>query len=332
MANDRLPDYKGALVTFCRKMDNNHVSLDRMRTFVRVAQRGSLSATARELGIGQSTVTRHINELEQAVGVPLLGRTTRRVTLTEEGNRYYTNCLQILRLVEQASEEVRDARRVPLGAVRLSCTAALGVLHVTRIIFAFQDKYPDIRIDLNLTDERIDLAREGVDIALRLGPIIDGGMKLVTVGASIRKLVGSPDYFSNHGRPTRPSELTHHNGVVMSNVAGSDQLFISGPDGTRFIAPMNGTLRVDHGLAARAAVAAGRGIAPAHLWLVQDLLDAGKLETVLDDYDLEAVPASLLVVPERAGITRVRLLADFLVEEIRKLPGITSHQSSTGSS
>lgn len=191
-------------------MDDRGLSLDRMRTFVRVAQRGSLSATARELGIGQSTVTRHINELEEAVGVPLLGRTTRRVTLTEEGSRYYTNCLQILRLVEQASEEARDARRVPVGAVRVSCTAALGVMHVTRMIFAFQDRHPDVRIDLNLTDERIDLAREGVDIALRLGPVLDEAMMLVAIGASCRKLVGSPDYLSSHGRPSRPAELTHH--------------------------------------------------------------------------------------------------------------------------
>jgi DNA-binding transcriptional LysR family regulator len=314
-------------VEFCRKMDDRDVSLDRMRTFVRVAQRGSLSAAARELGIGQSTVTRHINELEEAVGIPLLGRTTRRVTLTEEGSRYYTNCLQILRLVDKATEEARDARRVPVGAVRLSCTAALGVMHVTRMIFAFQDKHPDIRIDLNLTDERIDLAREGVDIALRLGPVVDGAMKLVAVGASRRKLVGSPGYFCRHGRPARPSELTDHNGVVMSNVAGSNELLLSGPDGMRLVVPVSGTFRVDHGLAARAAVAAGRGITPAHLWLVQDLLDAGELETVLDEYDLDAGPVSLLVVPERAGIARVRLLVDFLIEEMRKLPGIMPHRS-----
>lgn len=298
-----------------------------MRTFVRVAERGSLSATARELGIGQSTVTRHINELEEAIGVPLLGRTTRRVTLTEEGSRYYTNCLQILRLVEQAREEARDARRVPVGAVRLSCTAALGVMHVTRMIFDFQDRHPGIRIDLNLTDERVDLAREGVDVALRLGPIVDEAMKLVSIGASRRKLVGSPAYFSSHRRPVRPADLSHHNGIVMSNVTGSNQLFLSASDGTRLIVPMSGTLRVDHGLAARAALAAGRGIGPTHLWLVQDLLDAGKLEIVLDEYDLDTVPVSLLVVPERAGIARVRLLVDFLVDEIRKLPGITRLRS-----
>lgn len=301
--------------------------MDRMRTFVRVAQRGSLSAAARELGVGQSTVTRHINELEEALGVPLLGRTTRRVTLTEEGSQYYTNCLQILRLVEQASDEARDARRAPVGAVRVSCTAALGVMHVTRMIFAFQDEHPDIRIDLNLTDEHIDLAREGIDVALRLGPVMDGAMKLVAIGASSRRLAGSLDYLSSRGRPALPAELTNHNGIVMSNVAGSDHLFLSAPDGTRLMVPMGGTLRVDNGLAARAALAAGRGIAPAHLWLIQDLLDAGQLETVLDEYDLDTVPVSLLVVPERAGIARVRLLVDFLVDQIRKLPGIIPHRS-----
>jgi len=311
-------------------MDDGNVSLDRMRTFVCVAQCGSLSAAARELGIGQSTVTRHINELEEALGVALLGRTTRRVTLTEEGSQYHANCLQILRLVEQATEEARDARRVPVGMVRVSCTSALGVMHLTRIIFAFQDKHPDIRIDLNLTDERIDLARAGVDVALRLGPVMDDAMKLVAIGASSRRLAGSRDYLASRGRPARPAELTNHNSIVMSNVAGSEHLLLSAPDGTRLMVPVSGTLRLDHGLAARAALAAGRGIAPAHLWLIQDLLDAGKLETVLDEYDLDAVPVSLLVVPERAGIARVRLLVDFLVDEIRKLPGIAPPRAVSG--
>lgn len=313
-------------------MDDGNVSLDRMRTFVHVAQRGSLSAAARELGIGQSTVTRHINELEEGLGVALLGRTTRRVTLTEEGSQYHANCLQILRLVEQAAEEARDARRVPVGVVRVSCTSALGVMHLTRIIFAFQDEHPDIRIDLNLnlTDERIDLAREGVDVALRLGPVMDDAMTLVAIGASSRRLAGSRDYLASRSRPARPAELTNHNSIVMSNVAGSEHLLLSAPDGTRLTVPVSGTLRVDHGLAARAALAAGRGIAPAHLWLIQDLLDAGKLETVLDEYDLDPVPVSLLVVSERAGIARVRLLVDFLVDEIRKLPGITPHRSASG--
>src|SRR5215216_1001216 len=94
-------------IVSCRKMDRSDVTLERMRTFVRVAERGSLSAVARELGVGQSTVTRHLRELEEAVDAPLLSRTTRRVAMTEEGQRYYADCVQILRLVEQAGDEVR---------------------------------------------------------------------------------------------------------------------------------------------------------------------------------------------------------------------------------
>lgn len=303
-------------------MDKLGLSFDRMRTFVRVAERANLSVVARELGVGQSTVTRHLNELEEAVGVALLSRTTRRVTLTEEGSRYYTNCLQILRLVEQASEEARDARQAPAGAVRLSCTAALGVMHVTRMIFDFQDRHPDIRVDLNLTDERIDLVREGVDVALRLGPLSDSSMKLHAVGESQRLLVGAPAYLSARGRPERPADLSRYETVVMSNVAGSNQLLLSAPDGTSLTIPVSGRLRVDHGLAARAALAAGRGIGPTHLWLVHDLLDDGRLEVVLGDYQPFPVPVSLLIVPERAAIARVRLLVDFLAAEIAKLPGI----------
>jgi DNA-binding transcriptional LysR family regulator len=158
-------------------MDRSDVTLERMRSFVRVAERGSLSAVARELGVGQSTMTRHLRELEDAVGAPLLSRTTRRVALTDEGSRYCANCVQILRLVEQAGDEVRVTRGAPAGTIRVSCTAALGVLHVSRLIFAFQDRYPDIGLDLSLTDERVDLVREGVDIALRLGPLADSAIK-----------------------------------------------------------------------------------------------------------------------------------------------------------
>lgn len=303
-------------------MDKPAVTLERMRSFVRVAERGSLSAVARELGIGQSTITRHLRELEGAVGVPLLSRTTRRVTMTDEGSRYYADCIQILRLIEQAGDEARGARGAPAGTIRISCTAALGVLHVSRMIFAFQDRYSDIGIELSLTDERVDLIREGVDIALRLGPLADSSMKLRALGLSRRLLVAAPDYLGARGRPTLPQDLSGHEGIRMSNVAGSDIIVLQGPDGERHAAPFAGRLRVDHGLAAREALVAGRGIAPAHRWLVDDLLAAGRLEAILPDYALPSAPLSLLIVPERAGIARVRLLVDFLAEQISSLPGI----------
>ncbi len=303
-------------------MDKSDVTLERMCSFVRVAERGNLSAVARELGVGQSTVTRHLRELEDAIGVPLLTRTTRRVMMTEEGARYYRDCLQILRLVDQASEEARSTRGAPAGTVRISCTAAFGVLHVSRYIFAFQDRHPDIAVDLSLTDERIDLVREGVDIAIRLGPLGESSMRLKPLGQSRRALVAAPQYLAARGKPARPQDLTGHEGVRMSNIAGSDLLVLHGRRGGRHAVPFAGRLRVDHGLAAREALAAGRGIAPAHLWLVHDLLAANKLEVVLPDFSPPPVPLNMLIVPERSGVARVRLLADYLAAQIARAPGI----------
>lgn len=303
-------------------MDKSDITLERMRTFVRVAERGNLSAVAREMNIGQSSVTRHLHELEEALGVALLSRTTRRVMLTEEGNRYYANALQILRLVEQAGDEARSARGAAAGTVRISCTAALGVRHMSRLIFAFQDRYPEISVDLNLTDERIDLVREGVDIAIRLGPLTDSSMKLRALGDSRRILVGSPDFLARHGRPTTPEELSALNGIRMSNIAGSDVLALEGPDGETHVVSLGGSFRVDHGLAAREAFLADRGIGPAHVWLVDDLLSEGGLEPILPDYAPPSVPLNMLIVPERAGIARVRLLVEFLAEEVLTIPGI----------
>jgi DNA-binding transcriptional LysR family regulator len=302
-------------------MDNSGVTLDRIRTFVRVAQRANLSAVARELNVGQSSVTRHLRELEEALGVALLSRTTRRVTLTEEGSRYYANVIQILRLIEQAGDEARSARGASAGTVRISCTAALGVRHVSRLIFAFQDLYPDIAVDLCLTDERIDLVREGMDIALRLGPLADSSMKGRALGLSRRILVASPGYLARHGRPTTPEELRKLEGVRMSNIAGSELLSLERPDGKRHVEPFGGRLRVDQGLAAREALAAGRGFGPAHIWLVDDLLAEGRLEVILPDYSPPPVPLNMLIVPERSAVVRVRLLVDFLAERIGGLPG-----------
>jgi DNA-binding transcriptional LysR family regulator len=303
-------------------MDKQDVTLERMRSFVRVGERGSLSAVARELGLGQSTITRHLRELEEAVGVPLLSRTTRRVTLTDEGSRYYANCVQILRLVEQARDEARGTRGAAAGTIRVSCTAAFGVLQVCRLIFAFQDRHPEIGVDLNLTDERVDLVREGVDIALRLGPLTESSMKLRPLGVSRRMLVAAPQYLSVHGRPKTPQDLAAHEGIRMSNIAGSDWLVLQGPRGERHEIPFGGKFRIDHGLAARAALAAGRGFGPAHRWLVDDLLNDGRVEAVLPDYAPPPVPLNMLIVPERAGIARVRLLVEFLAEAIAKIPGI----------
>lgn len=303
-------------------MNKSDVTLERMRSFVRVAERGSMSAVSRELGVGQSTITRHLRELEAAVGVSLLSRTTRRITMTEEGSRYYAKCVQILRLVEQAGQEVCSTCSAPAGAIRVSCPAALGVMQITRLMIEFQDQYPGIEVDLNLTDTQVDLVHAGVDVAIRMGRLTDSTMKLRSLGDSHRFLVAAPDYLDSHGRPDEPRDLSGMQGIRMSNVVGTDMLSLTGPDGREHRVPFGGRLRVDLGLAVREALLAGRGVAPAHHWLVDDLVAAGRLEPVLTDYSLPPVPVNMLIVPERADIARVRLLVEFLTERIATVPGI----------
>jgi DNA-binding transcriptional LysR family regulator len=303
-------------------MDRPEITLERLRTFVRVVERGGLSAVAREFGVGQSTISRHLREIEEAVGVPLLSRTTRRVTLTDEGSRYYANSVLVLRLLDQGVEEARGKGSALAGKIRISCTAAFGVMHISRLIFAFQDRFPDIGVNFSLNDERVDLVREGVDVALRLGPLTDSSMKLRPLGQSRRLLVAAPDYLAARGRPVVPQDLCGHEGIRMSNVAGSDTLILRGPAGERHAVPFGGRLLIDHGLAAREAIVAGRGIALAHRWLVDDLLAAGRIEAILPNYLLPPVPLSMLTVPQRAGIARVRLLANFLAAQIGSVPGI----------
>lgn len=303
-------------------MDKSAITLERMRSFVRVAERGSFSAVAREHGVGQSTITRHVTELESALGATLLNRTTRRVTLTAEGARYLDDAGTILRLVDETADDVRSASDRLSGSIRVSCTAALGVRHVAKALFAFQDQHPNVSIDLGLSDVRIDLVREAVDIAIRLGPLADSTMQRKAIGNSHRILAASRAYLEEHGRPQKPDDLLRHQTIRMSNVGGSETLALyrSGEEFSPI--PFDGRLLVDNGLAAREALTQGRGIASAHVWLVDDLLESGAIEQVLPGYAPEPVPLSILIVPGRARIKRVRSLIDTLSAALATLPGI----------
>jgi DNA-binding transcriptional LysR family regulator len=240
--------------------------------------------------------------------------------MTDEGSRYYSGSMEILRLVEQVGEETRETRGAPSGVVRLSCTAAFGVLHVSRLIFAFQDRFPDINIDLSLTDERIDLVREGIDITLRLGPLMDSSLKLRMLGKSQRMLVAAPDYLAARGRPLIPEDLSAHEGIRMSNIAGSDTLDLTGPAGSAIRCRSGASPHRPWSRGARSPCGGTRHCTR-HQWLIDDLLTAGRLERVLPGYALPHVPLSMLIVPERTGIARVRLLAGFIAEQISGIPG-----------
>jgi DNA-binding transcriptional LysR family regulator len=297
--------------------------LELMRTFVRVVERGSLSAVAREAELGQATVSRHLKDLETMVGTALLQRTTRRIGLTEAGAQYYERAKAILGLVEQTHEEIRTSQARPSGVIRLSCTSAFGIRHLCRILFAFQEQQPRIKIELNLTDERIDLIKEGMDLVVRMGALGDSGLVARRLGQAERVLVASPDYLARHGEPRRPRDLAQQNGIRFLGLAGSGELQLIGASGKRETVPLNGDFQADHGLALREAFLAGRGIGPAHIWLVADLLESGRLKIVLPEYRLDPIPLHVLTMPGRAKLARVRLLIDHIAREFATVPGIT---------
>ncbi|MCQ8240952.1 LysR substrate-binding domain-containing protein [Rhizosaccharibacter radicis] len=303
-------------------MDRSLISLDRMASFVRVAERNSLSAVARELGVGQSTITRHLSELEKALGVALLHRTTRRVTLTDEGRRFHQEARAILHRVEAAAESARRGGQAAAGIVRITSTAALGVRHVSPLLFGFQDRHPGIRIDLSLSDDRVNLVRENRDIALRCGTVADSAMKRRALGWSERMLVASRAYLEARGRPGRAADLGRHDMIRMLIIAGSDCIDLRDREGGRCVLPVEAPFLTDHGLAVREAIVAGRGIALAHRWLVDDLLAAGMVEIVLPEFRAPPMPLTLLIVPERSRVERVRLAIDHLAEGARTLPGV----------
>lgn len=304
-------------------MDSREVTLDRMRTFIRVADRGNLSAVARELGLGQSTITRHVGDLEHALGVSLFSRTTRSISLTEEGHLFYARASEILRILDQAHEEIENKKAGSAGQVRISCSAFFGVMHLSRLIFAFQDRYPEILVDFVLCDERSDLVRDGIDIAIQIGPQPDSELLARPLGESSQILAASPQYLSRRGTPRVPGDLTIHDVIRRTNIPKSDELTLIDEQGRTHTTPVTPRLRVDQGLAAREALIANRGIAPVPGWLVDDLLRGGQLDRVLPGHSCPPTPLFMLIVPERADVTRVKLLRDHLTRHITGIPGIT---------
>lgn len=190
------------------------------------------------------------------------------------------------------------------------------------MLFAFQNTHPQIRIDLGLSDERVDLIRAGVDVAIRLGTLPDSSLLARKIGDLRRVLVASPEYLAHHGVPRRPADLADHNGIRFAGLAGSEILALTDSTGRKEAVSIVGNFQVDHALAIQEAYLAGRGLGPAHYWLVADLIEAKRLRIVLPEYRLAPVSLHLLMVPGRNRLTRVRLLVEFLAREMTRVPGL----------
>ncbi|MBN5366565.1 LysR family transcriptional regulator [Serratia marcescens] len=296
--------------------------LNAMKTFMRVAELGSLSAAARDLRLTQPAVSQQIAGLEQQLGAQLLFRSTRAVTLTDAGSGYYQRLKPILAAVDEAEDALHGQHHQLQGNLRIHAPTGFGQLHVTPLAIAFQQRHPNLVIELLLDDRRADVIGEGIDVALRFGELNAPGMVAKRLGELQRLLVASPAYLAKHGAPRSPVELAKHAHIRYSGLNDGDTLTLFGPHGPEVVA-LQPTFRANNTLSLLAAIEAGAGIGGAQRPLIAEQLATGALVPVLPEYRyppmaLHAVYPALRFIPEK-----VRAWVAHLQQALTAIAGIS---------
>ncbi len=277
-----------------------------MNCYARAVETGSFSAVARELAIGQPNVSRHVAALETHLGTRLLHRSTRKLTLTPEGERYYTEVRRALDAIAEAESNARGEKK-PQGLLRVACPVALARFKLLPLVKPFLKQYPDIELDLQIADRKIDLVEEGVDIAVRVGELRDSALKARLLGTARRICVASPGYLAAHGTPASPEDLRQHNCILFSLLAtGNLWPFENQPVEVR------GNFKVNSPEGVRSAVLDGLGIGLMPCWLFADALAAGAVVQLLPDWRVPTLPISALYSAKRLLPRRAAVLMDYL--------------------
>jgi len=290
--------------------------LDEMETFVRVVEAGSLTAAARRMGVAKSAVSRRLRDLEARLGVQLLRRTTRRITVTASGQDYYRRCQRILADVDEAEAAVSDVHGRLSGTLRVAAPLSFGVAYLQPAVAEFQQQHPGVLFDLDLNDRRVDLLAEGFDLGLRIAPLpLPDSTLVARLLASIPHVVSaSPDYLARRGMPTAPEAIARHDCLVYSDTADPDQWRCVDRDGREHRLRLQPRMRANNGDFLREMACAGHGLTLQPRFLVHDALAAGRLRAVLDDCDWSGVGLFALYPQTRHLSARVRAFIDFLAD------------------
>jgi DNA-binding transcriptional LysR family regulator len=290
-------------------MDN----ISEMGVFVRVVQSGSFSAAARSLDLTPSAISKQIGRLEDRLGARLFNRTTRHLNLTEAGTGFYERCRQILAEIEEAEQAVADLLATPRGTLKLALPAAFGRLHITPILSAFLQRYPDMRIDLDMTDRLTDLLADGMDMAVRIGDLSDSSLIARRLAPNRRVVCGTPGYFSGMAVPHRPQDLLAHNCLVYTYRASRNDWRFNGPEGEESV-QVAGNLEANSAEALQSAVLSGLGIGLLPMWLIGADLKAGRMIEVLPGYHVPDSAVYAVYPPGRHLSPKVRSFVDYLAE------------------
>jgi len=292
-----------------------------MQVFSRVAALGSLSAAARALGMSQTMATKHMAALEARLGVKLLHRTTRRMTLTEAGRNYLDAIERILSELEQADYAASAQTFKVSGTLRLNVPVSFGVREIAPLLPEFAERYLDLTVDLGLNDRHIDLIEEGWDLVVRIGSLSNSTMRARRLAACRMMVCAAPSYIAKHGAPKSISDLAAHNclGYKLSRMAGSGQ-WLFGKNGHARIT-VSGTLKANNGDALVTAAIAGQGIVYQPIFLVAREIRAGKLAPIRLDHEPIELDGIFAAYPsDRSPPAKVRAMIWFLAEKWGRNP------------
>ncbi|EUB85732.1 LysR family transcriptional regulator [Pseudomonas sp. GM30] len=255
-----------------------------METFVCVVETGSFSAAARRLNIGQPAVSKTIAQLEKRLAVSLLLRSTRGLTPTEAGLAFFERARRAIDEANEADNAARGSAGGLRGNLRISAAVTFGRLHVVPQLGPFLDQHPQLNIDLMLDDRNINLVEEGIDVALRMGPLSDSSLTARKIADCRRVVLGSPGYFARHGEPSCPADLNQHQGIVYNLSGGATWIFTQGSE--QQTQTLTGRLRVSAAEGLRAAVLADQGLTIASQWMFAPELASGAVKAVMGDWRL----------------------------------------------
>lgn len=300
-----------------------------MRVFARVAARGSFAQAADELDISRAAASGHVATLEKHLGVRLLNRTTRRVSLTAEGADFLRRCRRILDEIQDAEETLRGSRSKPQGLLRVDVPVAFGRYLLLPALPEFTRRYPAIELDIRLNDRIVDLVAERVDVALRVGPLQQSGLVARRLGPITIVTCASPTYLADHGEPKTPDDLASHRLLGVTPASGG------APEWT-FPAPYTPKrLKLHFAMQFNAAegpiigAVAGLGVAhPADL-MVAEYLARGELKLILNDYVMPGPSMSLVYPSAGHQSPKVRVFSDFAADLLRRWHDVVRERLST---
>ena len=280
--------------------------LQAMHLFVRVAELGSFSAVAQQMGLARSAVTRQIAALEQHLGIKLMVRSTRRLMLTSAGAAYLEKCRVILNLVEAAETGVAEERQTPRGMIRISLPLTYGLMRVAPILLDFARRYPEVQLDMDYTDRRVNLIEEAIDLSVRITSRLGATEIARRIGSSQLQAVASPAYLAEH-----------HECLSYTTTAESKQTWSFDVDGVLTAYPIRARIHSNNGEALNDAVERGLGIALQPDFIIERSLQSGKVVTILTEFPLPELGIYAMLPSNRQVPYRVRVLMDFLADQLR---------------